>query len=567
MKKVKLTKVPQGSTLKAGDWVPYAKAAELDTLTATGHEFITEAEDRLITAREVSVDNAIRASKAFAPQEDTKDHRDTALQLEATKDGLGVRYIQNLPALEQKNLSARRTQPEAGQFISGRVAVGSEGLMETLGQFLQASEADHKLLAHGGIIRACNNKGKAIADATASARKQSTLAAQLSSMIQAGGEFQMTEDVIKAAYDGYADPAGALGVLNTALTLQWNLGHLENQLIMLDDIVMDVSGTPVLFNQQARTRYIKVPGVQIKTATSSWSGTTGNDVDVNVLMNNYAGVPVSLNNVLLASTARQLMNEQKSPQLYGLAEYILYTVIQTAINGSTRFANDGTTTATAVAGSTFVDPAFGVGYFNVAGATLKTFVADLPAAMDLSKFPGGDEEPGAQALLRHVWAHTSLYSSISGDTNFQLNKSIQGIRQTPNENLIQTGRFYEIGNNKFRKSQLVLDNNTTTGSGADGAANAKFVVPGAFGTSKVVAIMGTRNSLLFVNRAPLDYTKIMPDVPQTAAIEMVVSPKLGITFLIVKYLDHAQEVANMRAQTMWGNGIGDERQLMLGRQS
>ena len=52
------------------------------------------------------------------------------------------------------------------------------------------------------------------------------------------GDFRVTEDFLKAttAYDGYADPNSALGVLNTALTLQWNLGHLENQLVMLDDV-------------------------------------------------------------------------------------------------------------------------------------------------------------------------------------------------------------------------------------------------------------------------------------------------------------------------------------------
>jgi hypothetical protein len=565
MNKIKLTKVPAESKLKAGDWVTVG-GAEMDTLRASGHEFITESEDRLIRAREVQVDNAIKASKAFAPKEDTSEIRATALTLEATKDGLGVQYINNLPARAETNLSQRVTAHEAGFVTGSRIDLGETGLRETVRGFLQASEQDFKLLEHGGIIKATKNDAKGIADAVSASQARSMIAAKIAGMIQAGGDFRLTEDFVKAAYDGYADPAGALGVLNTALTLQWNLGHLENQLIMIDDITTDLSGTPVKFNEQARTRYIKVPGVQLKTASSSWSGSTGNDVDVNVLMNNYAGVPISINNVLLGSTARQLMNEQKAPQLYGLAEYILYTLISTAINGSTRFDNTGTATSNITAASGFIDPTFGKGYFNVAGATLATFVASLPAAMDLSKFPGGDEEPGVSDLLRYVWAHTSLYSSIAQDSNFQLNQSIQGIRQVPGENLIRTGRFHEIGNNKFRKSQLVVDNNTTSGTGADGGANALFVVPGSYSAAKVVGISGTRSGLLFVSRVPLDYTKVLPEIPSTAAIELFSTPKLGITFMIVKYLDHAQEVANMRAQLMWGNGIGDERQLMLLRQ-
>lgn len=563
MKKLKLIEVPADSKLKAGEWVTVANGAEMDALTASGHKFITEADERLIKAREIAIDNALKTSKAFAPKEETSEIKATAIALEGQKDGLGVQYIQNLPAKEEKsNKSIRMTASDARNDVLN-IEMGEAGVRETLRGFLQAHESDFKLRKEGGVIRATKMDEKAIQAAVGKSREKANITAKLAKMISAGADFRLTEDFITAAYDGYADPSGALGVLNTALTLQWNLGHLENQLIMLDDITTDLSGTPVLFNQQARTRYIKVPGVQLKTNTNAWVGSPGNDVDVNVLMNQYAGVPISINNFTLGSTSRQLMNEQKAPQLYGLGEYLLYTIINTAINGSTRFSNDGTTTTNIKAASSFIDPTFGAGRFNVSGATLSTFVSALPAAMDLSKFPGGDEEPGAEDLLRYVWAQTSLYASIAADTNYQLNESIQGIQQNRGENLIRTGRFTRIGNNKFRKSQLVVDNNTTTGTGADGAANALFVVPGAYSTAKIVGISGTRSGMLFVSRVPLDYTKVLPEIPSTAAIEMVTSPKLGITFMVVKYLDHAYETANMRVQLMWGSGIGDERQLML----
>lgn len=567
MKKVKITEAPQNAKLKAGDWVTIEKAAELDVLTASGYKFITEAEDKILKARESVVDAAIKAAKAkkvFAPAEDTSEIRATALAMEATKDGLGVTWIASHEAPEPKgNLSRRVTAADAaGDDMTGRLSTGEIGLRETVRAFLQLHESDHKMLKNGGIIRACNNDAKGISEAVQNASIKAAITDKLVNLINAGADLRLTEDYVKAAYDGYADPAGALGVLNTALTLNQSMGHLENQLMILSDITTDLSGTPILYNQRARTRYTAVPGVQLKTATSSWSGGPGNDVDVDVLMGNYAGVPISVNNVLLGSTGRQLLNEQRAPQMYGLAEYILYTLIYTAFNGYTRFSNDGVTTTVVNAASAFADPTFGAGAFNVAGATLKTFVSDLPAAMDLSKFPGGDEEANAYDLMRWCWVHTSLYSAIAGDTAFQLNQSIQGIRQQPGENLIRTGRFTQVGNNKFRKSQLVTDNIATTGTGADGTTNAKFVVPGDYTAAKKVGLAGTRSSLLFVSRAPLDYTKVMPDVPSTAAIEMVASPKLGLPFVIVKYLDHAQEVANMRAQLMWGPAIGDERQLM-----
>lgn len=563
--KIKMKKVPQDSKIKAGDIVDVT-GAEMDTLKASGHEFVTEAEDALITAREIAVDNAIKASKAFAPKEDTSEHRSTAIALETQKPGLGVAYITNLPPLEKgdRKLGDRVTASGAKEDIE--INVTEQGLRETVKGFLKAAEGDIKNVKQGGFIRATNAGEKGLADAMVSAREKSGFAVKIANMIMGGAEFSpaIAMDIIKAG--DFADAAGALGVLNTGLTLQWNLGHLENQLALLDDIVTDISNTPVLFQQVARTRYIKVPGVQLKTASNAWSGTAGNDVDVNVSMTNYAGVPITVTNTALGATYRQLMNEQKSPQLYGLAEYILYTVINTIMNGSTRIANDGTSTSTIKMASAFVDPTYGAGFFDIAGATAKTFVADLPAAMDLSKMPGGDEDAAAEMLQRFVWAHTNLYSSVAGDKDFLLNETLQGISQNRGENLLRTGRFTRIGNMKVRKSQLVLDNNTTTGSGADGGANALFVVPGAAAAAKVVGFAGTRNALVFCSRVPIDYTKLMPEIPATAAVELVASPKLGITFMIVKFLDHAYETVNMRAQLMWGSAIGDERQGMLLKQ-
>jgi hypothetical protein len=381
-------------------------------------------------------------------------------------------------------------------------------------------------------------------------------------MIAAGGDFRLTKDIITANSNGTDVTDSSLGTLNTGLTLQWNLGFLANQLAIIDDITTDISNTPVMFNQYARTRYISVPGVQLKTSSNAWSGLAGNDVDVNVLMDTHAGIPITINNNVLGSTARQLFNEQKAPQMYGLGEYIIYKLVNTIVNGSTRIANDGHTTSTIKFNPAYVNAAGG-NTFNVAGATLSTFVADLPAAMDESKFPGGDEEDGAADLQRFAWVHTRVYAGAAADTNFVLNQSIQGIKQNMGENLIQTGRFSRIGNTKFRKSQLMTDTIGVTGNGTDGGANAIFVTPGAFANAKTAGFAGTRSSLLFVSRVPLDYTKVMPEIPSTAAIELVTEPKTGMTFMVVKYLDHAYETANMRVQLMFGTAIGDERQGML----
>lgn len=573
--KIVLQKVPPSETkLKAGQVID-ATGAAMDTMLETGYEFVTKAEHdsleaanrikaRAKTEGEAQITKACERAvkrKALLPQGDAENSLPTVKAKYLTRFEAGNDVdllVEVIDALKGDNDGLTEREIKAGEGDLG-VEELEPGLRATIKGYLKAAEPDFKWnRENGGMIRARRMDAKGLEEGMVLARRKSALAGRLASMIRAGADFTVAEGVVKAA--DYADAAGALGTLNSGIVLTWNLGHLENQLAMIGDITTDISNTPVLFQQQALTRYIKVPGVQLKTNSNAWSGGTGNDVNVNVLMDQYAGVPLTINNYLLGTTMRQLVNEQKTPQLYGLGEYILYKLINNIINGNTRIANDGVTTATIKFAPTG-QPANAI-TFNVAGATLKTFVSDLPAAMDLAKFPGGDEPPGASDLQRFVWAHTSLYSSIAGDTNFQLNQSIQGIAQNKGENMIMTGRFHQIGNARFNKSQLMTDQNTTSGSGADGGANALTVVPGAYAAATVVGFSGTRSALLFVSRAPLDYTKVMPEVPNTAAIELVTSPGLGITFMVVKYLDHGYENANMRVQCMFGTGIGDERQGM-----
>lgn len=574
--KIVLRKVPPTENkLKAGQIID-ATGADMDTMLEGGFEFVTKAEhdaeeatDRIKakakTDGETQITKACERAlkrKALIPQGETDNSlpKVKAHYFDRFAAGNDVDLlVQVIDAMKGDVDELTGREIKAGEGENGEIIEVEPGLRATIKGYLKAAEPDFKNNREsGGMVKANRGNAKGMEDAMIRARHKSQLASKLVKMIQAGGDFTVSEAVVKAA--DYADPAGALGTLNSGIVLTWNLGHLENQLKMIGDITTDISNTPVLFLQQALTRYIKVPGVQLKTLTNSWSGGTGNDVNVNVLMDQYAGVPITVNNYLLGTSMRQLINEQKSPQLYGLGEYVLYKLIQNIVAGNTRIANDGVSTSTIKFAPT--GQPGGAANFNVAGATLKTFVSDLPAAMDLAKFPGGDEDPGATDLQRFCWVHTSLYSAISGDGNFQLNQSIQGIAQNKGENMIMTGRFHQIGNNRFSKSQLMTDQNTTSGTGADGGANALTVVPGNYVNASLVGFSGTRSALLFVSRAPLDYTKVMPEVPQTAAIELVTSPGLGITFMVVKHLDHGSENANMRVQLMFGTGIGDERQGM-----
>lgn len=466
---------------------------------------------------------------------------------ECTAD-IACEALDALPILASHQEPERRTgsgKPELG-YGSGKVS-GSELVKAAI----SACEPFQKELRNGGMIKAAGRKHAKILEAQDLAREKSMVLAQLRDEMAAGF-------VIRAATYNYVDPAGGnpLGLLNTELMVLNNLGHLENQLAMLRDLTTNIAGQPVSFNQQVRTRYFAIPKVQLKTATSAWSGGTGSNTDVNVKMDTYAGVEIALDNVLLSSTPRNLFQEQHDPQLYGLGEYVLYKMLRTIFDGSVRVGNDDDSTTTAQ---------FNVNTpFSLGGSTLKTFVSDLPAAMDIAKIPGGDEPPGVRDLMRMAWVNTRAYASATADTNFVLNQSIQSIRgASQNGNVMETGLFERLGNLKFRKSQMMVDTVTATGSGADGTTNGISIGVGDYGAATNIGFAGTKSALLFVTRLPEDYTQVLPGIPPTAAVEVVSSPQLGISFLVVKYLDHQYEIAKARVQLMFGFGIGDERQGIL----
>lgn len=524
-------------------------------------EAVRAAEQKIVKAREAKIDSQINeAVKAgrFLPKEDTSAVRATALAIEAGSEGAGVAYLNSLP-VKAKDLTVRSTQ--GGEGASHDIEMGKLGMRDTIKAYCKLSETFKFDSATGGAVRASNGDAKAMEDLAKVSKERSLLIRDINDMVRAGGDFRMN-DVVKAA--DYADPASnnPLGVLNTGLQLSWNLGYLANQLAMINDITTDISNQPALFGQVVRTRYITVPGVQLKSNGVAWRGTTGNTTDVNVTIDTYAGIPITIGNNVLGSTIRNLHLEQKTPQMYGMGEYIIYKLIAAAISGTTRIANDGSSTSTVQFTGKGDGKTAGSKFTPQGGAyTLSAFTGGLPLAMDLSKFPGGDEGPGTP-LQRFAWVHSSIYANIASDANLLLTQTIQSaVAKAGSQDLVATGLIPQLGNMKVRKSQLMTDTNTLSTDG--GSPAIRSVVPGDYTAATVRGIAGTRSSMLFASRVPTDYTKIMPEIPSTAAIELVTEPNTGLTFMVVKHLDHGLETSNLRVALMFGIGVGDERQAFL----
>jgi hypothetical protein len=572
--KIVFQKVPAKSEFKAGDQIE-ATGAEQDVLAENGHEFISASEhaanekvrlqnERLVQRREANVVKAIEGGiqrGAFLPKEDTATVKAKALKMEEFSDGMGVEYIEGLPAKASGNDQLKGRKTSGGEGGERQlVKAGDLSFRDTFNEYCTASEPFRKTHREGGIIGNCKGTDEQISrgmeEATRLARAKGAVVGRIADMIKAGANYSWDE-VVKAA--DYVDPAGSnpLGTLNTDLLLNFNFGHLENQLALLDDITTDISDTPVLFNQSALTRYIQVPGFQSKAYNAAWAPATGATVDVNVKMDKYIGVPLAWNNNYMGATTRNLPNEFRTAQMYAIGEAIIYYLINNIINGNSRVANDGSTVTT-IKPNGKPDGKTAGKAFNIANPTVSTFTSALRSAMNLAKFPGGDETEEDADLMRFIWAHTTVYASLTADTNVLINQTLQRIYSKLNPNTFATGMLNRVGNARIRESQLFNDQNTLTADPNN--ASSTVVSTGDYTAATTLGVAGTRSGLIFTSRLPLDYTKQL-GVQGGFAIEVATTPKLGIKMAVVKFLDHAYETANMRAALMFGTSIGDERQL------
>jgi hypothetical protein len=161
-------------------------------------------------------------------------------------------------------------------------------------------------------------------------------------------------------------------------------------------------------------------------------------------------------------------------------------------------------------------------------------------------------------LSRWAWVHSTVYAAATRDPALLLNQTLQRLENKINPNVLATGKINRLGNIIFRKSQLVSDQNTLAVDPNN--ASAQIVVPGDYTKATTLGLAGTRSSLVFTSRLPVDYTQGI-GVTGGYATEIMTSPKMGIKFVLFKFLDHKYETANMVLKIMFGTALGDERQI------
>ncbi len=250
------------------------------------------------------------------------------------------------------------------------------------------------------------------------------------------------------------------------------------------------------------TRTIEVPNVVTYNTSTGWTDADSDTADVPVEINNHKGVPITFNANILASTVRRLFDEFAPASAYALGKDLmdeLYSNITDA-----NFTNNSVITTTA---------------FNRAS------VVDIGVQLDLQGVPAG---LGMRTML--------LYPTVFG-------------------NLEKDTVIYTLG--QFQKAELIT-NPAPNGVSLTIPVESFNVYKAPnlpTNNANLTGFAGSKSALIIATRVPNDYTSVLPGA-SFGNVQMVTDPDVGITVMLVQYVNHQLGTATSRIALMYGSAAG-----------
>jgi len=569
--KIVLIKARAGSNLAVGSELDVSpeEFAPLyqDGYAVTATEW--QSTQNTVKAREAAIDKEITAAierEAILPKDETvkAEIRANALTMEGVKPGLGVEFLKAMKGKDAATLESRITARvnDEGEVASSGVRI-TKGDVRASGSHYLKLQSDQRNILKAGGSGMLKEALKLSAEAAAVIKRDI-----FPLIVKGGGDF-FERDVIKAADN--VDPN--VGTLATGIVLMRNLGFLKNKLSFMDKISTDLRNEPVAFGQNVISRYITpptvttfVPGVGMTTdaaTIAAWKATitasnpagtaqTGTQTrsvvsttDVPVVINNYKGVSITFGNLTLGGTMRNLFAEQQGAAFYSLAEQVNLDFL------SVIYATSWT-------------PKTGNAFFSLCGGadpvgTPATNPMGLPTIISVKNQFSLNKMPDIQ---RWVLLHSIYHDAILVDSNLLNAKAILALIKK-DAGAFEDGELPPLFGITVLESQLAagsLVGNALGGAWTNNQLTSATGVAAAIGTHGAVGFAGNSASALFAARIPQDYTKVLPEIPATASLEIVTEPDSGLSILLTKRVDHNLQATYMDTGLMYGFAAGDKRQ-------
>ena len=463
------------------------------------------------TSRKSIEDAVVRAKSrnAVAPKDEELLKTSLARFDTGAPADLIVQLIDAQPGKDETILASRMTKSQSDFNGVHAIEISHENPKDAAVKACELRKPMNELMRTGRIQEAVE----------LSRESSVILASEIMPLLKGEGDFRL-RDIVRAADTTDAN----VGTIATGLILMRNFGFLKNILSFMKYITTDFRNEPALYGQPVFTRYITPPAVVAYNTTTGWAAQTPSATDVTVTINKHYGVPINFQNQLLGSTVRNLFSEQLGSQTYALGEQATIDFLTTLFNATWN----GTVSSAKIGQD-----------FTMRG------VVQLKNLASLSKMP---------PIGRFCVLHSTPHDNLLKDSNLMTAKAISAV---VNKDLsaLETAELPPLIGTKFLESQLCLAQ-----SGVLGIPTISPDGDVSFGTNNQIGFLGNMSSMVMAARVPQDYTKVISDIPATAAIEVVTDPDTGLSMLVTKYVDHGLASTTQRVSLMYGFSQGWSKQ-------
>jgi len=313
-----------------------------------------------------------------------------------------------------------------------------------------------------------------------------------------------------------------LGTLSGTLVAQRTLQLFKLAFPVISRIFTDFSDTPAQFRQTEATRIVVSPAVQsYNTALDAtgrplgWSTvSTAQTRDVLITLDEHIGVPIVFDANTLASTMRRLFDEQAPAAAYALAKYFVEKIYKlfTLANYNAYAVTNGAKIPAAYAN-------YAVGLGDFARSTLTKIAAIF--------------NPNEVPINDRICLLTSQY--------------FEQLATDPSLVTFFAGQ---------QSPEIVTENRLPKLAGFEPIEAPNLTAPGV--TPNLVGMALHKAAVVAKTRLSNDYTQALPG-SSYGSVTTVTDPDIGISVVLVQYVNHTGGYAEWRIQVMLGAAVGDNR--------
>lgn len=288
--------------------------------------------------------------------------------------------------------------------------------------------------------------------------------------------------------------ANSLGSLAGDLIAQQALALLKYEFPILGRVATDFSNLNAQYGQTIKTRTRTIPTVGTYSEQDGYVATSAGTTDATVTLNNHKFVEIPFSANELASTARNLFEEQVEAMHYALGKDMVDALYALMLVGN--FSNT-TTQASAAA---------------LARADIQLAKAAL-------------NKRGVPQKIRTLLVNSDALATLFSDAG------ILNLAAYQKPSIIEQGVIANVaGFDIVEAPNLITTANQT-----------------AFGFSP--------DALVLATRVPNDYTQALPGAAY-GNVGVVTNPDTGISVQSVQYVNHQQGKTNWRIALMYGVAVG-----------